>query len=173
MTIQPQFILIAGIGVHYTQITFCCIGGTMQCVVLERLLCLKTINRFPFCSLCITLKPQWRKSNRIGYGKFATIIITLLSNITFSTFPHIEVNTVACYFYSAYYCSKLHSPACRAIVILYLTLWVRVTHVCDRNLTIIDSDNGLSPGRRQNIIWTIAVILLLGPLATNFSEILI
>ena len=34
-------------------------------------------------------------------------------------------------------------------------------------------DNGLSPGRRQAIIWTNAVILLIGPLATNFSEILI
>ena len=39
-------------------------------------------------------------------------------------------------------------------------------------LTIIGSDNGLSPGRRQAIIWTNAGILLIGPLATNFSEIL-
>ena len=40
-------------------------------------------------------------------------------------------------------------------------------------LTIIGSDNGLSPGRRQAIIWTNAGILLIGPLATNFNEILI
>ena len=40
-------------------------------------------------------------------------------------------------------------------------------------LAIIGSDNGLSPGRRQAIIWTIAGILLIGPLGTNFSEILI
>ena len=40
-------------------------------------------------------------------------------------------------------------------------------------LTIIGSDNGMSPGRRQAIIWTNAVILLIGPLGTNFSEILI
>ena len=40
-------------------------------------------------------------------------------------------------------------------------------------LTIIGSDNGLSPGRRQAIIWTNAGILLIGPLGTNFSEILI
>ena len=39
-------------------------------------------------------------------------------------------------------------------------------------LTIIDSDNGLSPGRRQAIIWTNAGILLIGTLGTNFSEIL-
>ena len=33
--------------------------------------------------------------------------------------------------------------------------------------------NGLSPGRRQAIIWTNAGIMLIGPLGTNFSEILI
>ena len=38
---------------------------------------------------------------------------------------------------------------------------------------IIGSDNGLSPGRRQAIIWNNAGILLIGPLGTNFSEILI
>ena len=32
------------------------------------------------------------------------------------------------------------------------------------------SDNGLSPDRRQVIIWTNAGILLIGPLGTNFSE---
>ena len=40
------------------------------------------------------------------------------------------------------------------------------------NKAIIGSDNGLSPGRRQPVIWTNDVILLIGPLATNFSEIL-
>ena len=48
-----------------------------------------------------------------------------------------------------------------------------MTHICVGNLTIIGSDNGLSPGRRQAIIWTNAGILLIGPLGTNFSEILI
>ena len=52
-----------------------------------------------------------------------------------------------------------------------LTHWGRVTHICVGNLTIIGSDNGLSPGRRQAIIWTNAGILLIGPLETNFSEI--
>ena len=49
----------------------------------------------------------------------------------------------------------------------------RVTHVCVGDLTTIGSDNGLSPGRRQAIIWTNAGILSIGPLGTNFSEILI
>ena len=56
---------------------------------------------------------------------------------------------------------------------LNLTHWGRVTHICVGKLTIIGSDNGLSPGRRQTIIWTNAGILLIGPLGTNFSEILI
>ena len=46
-------------------------------------------------------------------------------------------------------------------------------HICIGNLTIIAPDNGLSPGRRQAIIWTNAGILLIGPWGTNFSEILI
>ena len=54
-----------------------------------------------------------------------------------------------------------------------LTHWGRVTHICVGKLTIIGSGNGLSPERRQAIIWTNAGILLIGPLGTNFSEILI
>ena len=52
-----------------------------------------------------------------------------------------------------------------------LTHWGRMTHICVSKLTIIASDNGLSPGRRQAIIWTNAGILLIGTLGTNFSEI--
>ena len=48
-----------------------------------------------------------------------------------------------------------------------------MTHICVGKITIIGSDNGLSPGRRQAIIWTNAGILLIEPLGTNFSEILI
>ena len=54
-----------------------------------------------------------------------------------------------------------------------LTHWGRATHICFGNLIIIDSDNGLSPGRRQAIIWTNAGLLLIGTLETHFSEILI
>ena len=46
-------------------------------------------------------------------------------------------------------------------------------HICVSKLTIIGSDNSLSPGRRQAIIWTNAGILLIRPLGTNFNEILI
>ena len=53
-----------------------------------------------------------------------------------------------------------------------LTQWGRVTHICVSKLTIIGSDNGLSPGRRQAIIWTNDGILLIRTLGINFSEIL-
>ena len=46
-----------------------------------------------------------------------------------------------------------------------LTHWGRVTHLCVGKLTIIGSDNGF--------IWTNAGILFIGPLGTNFNEILI
>ena len=42
-----------------------------------------------------------------------------------------------------------------------------MTHICVSKLTFIGSDNGLSPDRRQAIIWTNDGILLIGPLETN------
>ena len=54
---------------------------------------------------------------------------------------------------------------------MHLTHWGRVTHICVGNLTTTGSDNGLSPDRRQAIIWTNAGILSIGPLGINFSEI--
>ena len=48
-----------------------------------------------------------------------------------------------------------------------------MTHICVSKSTIIGSDNGLSPGRRQAIISTNAGILLIRPLGTNFNEMLI
>ena len=55
---------------------------------------------------------------------------------------------------------------------LFKTHWGRVTHKCVSKLTIIGSDNGLSPGGRQAIIWTNAGILFIQTLGKNFSEIL-
>ena len=70
-------------------------------------------------------------------------------------------------------CSKEGIPYALNIKICShkLTHWGRVTHICVSKLAIIGSDNGLSPGRRQAIIWTNAGIMVIGPLGTNFSEI--
>ena len=67
--------------------------------------------------------------------------------------------------------TKLETLISMIGVKLTLTHWGRVTHICVGKQTIIGSDNGLSPGRRQAIIYTNAGILLIGPLGTNFSEI--
>ena len=53
------------------------------------------------------------------------------------------------------------------------TDWFLLEDICVNEIIINGSDNGLSPSRRQAIIWTNAGILLIGPLGTNFSEILI
>ena len=60
--------------------------------------------------------------------------------------------------------NRTHGPA--------LNHWGRVTHICVSELTTTGSDNGLSPGRRQAIIWSNAGILLNWTIGTNFSEIL-
>ena len=48
-----------------------------------------------------------------------------------------------------------------------------MTHICIGKINRINSDNGLAPEQPQAIFWTNTGILLIGPLGTNFSEILI
>ena len=54
-----------------------------------------------------------------------------------------------------------------------ITHWGRATHICVGKLTVIGSENGLSPSRRQAIMWTNAGLLSIGPLLTYFNEVLI
>ena len=54
-----------------------------------------------------------------------------------------------------------------------ITHWGRVMHICVNKLTITGSDNGLSPDRRQVIIWTNGIILLIWSLGTDLGEIFI
>ena len=65
--------------------------------------------------------------------------------------------------------TPLQLPFAYGILYPYLTEGGLVTHICVSILTIIGSDIGLSPERRQAIIWTNAGILLIGTLGTNFS----
>ena len=52
----------------------------------------------------------------------------------------------------------MHEPKIGGVLLgmtvcLYIkTRWGRMTHICVNKLTIISSDNGLSPGRLQAII---------------------
>ena len=59
---------------------------------------------------------------------------------------------------------------CSAVSIYFIEAEWRIYALV--NLAIIGSDNGLSPGRCQAITWTNDGILLIGPLGTNFNEIL-
>ena len=75
--------------------------------------------------------------------------------------------------------NSCHLYSCDVILILCLihwhmtlTHWGWVTHICIGNLTIIGSDDSLSPCHRQAITWTNIGILLIEPLGTNFLEIL-
>ena len=82
--------------------------------------------------------------------------------------PHVSVIL----FYRSNCYSAIGRKFCVMQVMNCLTQWGWETHICVSDLNIIGSDNGLSPSRRQATIWTIAGILLTGPLRTNFNEIL-
>ena len=78
-----------------------------------------------------------------------------------------KVSTVRCHYNAVRYNMTPHTSP-------QLTHRGRVTQICVSELTIIDSDNGLSPGRREAILWTnakIFKILLIRTLGTNFNEI--
>ena len=55
----------------------------------------------------------------------------------------------------------------------WINHWGPVTYIRVAKGAIIGSDNGLSPDRRQAIIWTNAGTLLIQTIGTTFSEIFI
>ena len=65
----------------------------------------------------------------------------------------------------------ISQPFCRDFSLL--THWGRVTHICVGKLTIIGSDNGLSPWSAPSHYLNQYGILLIVPLGINFSEILV
>ena len=73
----------------------------------------------------------------------------------------------ACTEWSLHRVDSEHKHIPKLTLRVQLTHWGQVTHICISKLTIIGSDNGLSPGWHQAIIWTSAWILLIGPLETT------
>ena len=117
---------------------------------------------------------QWPSATRVSVWKRFEVFI----NVTCEYFGHMEyheANDVSCVE------NKLITLRMTKCVFtnnvlnddsdLLLIHWGRMTHICVGKLTIIGSDNGLSPGRRLAIIWTNAGIVSIGPLGTNFNEI--
>ena len=101
----------------------------------------------------------WTNAGILLIGTLGTNFSEILSKIHTFSFKKMHLKTLSTKWW----------PSCLGLNVL--THWGWVTHICVGNLTIIGSDNGLSPGRRQAIIWTNAGILLIGTLGTNFSEI--
>ena len=89
---------------------------------------------------------------------YCVFFVSLLSDLYATFLNLISYDIVILYIYMYIYMLCL----CVSIYVFYLwfhlTHWGRVTHICVGNLTIIGSDNGLSPYRRQAIICTNAGI---------------
>ena len=113
-------------------------------------------------------KPRLPKS----LERYTIIVIPLQAVNICPSFPNdgndITISQVPAVWYQTIVCSNGDYIGTYA-----LTHWGRVTHICVSKLTTIGSDNDLSSGRREAIIWTSAGILWIGPLGTNFSENLI
>ena len=168
-------------------------GNILQYALLH-LIQLSNASFFHICLLCITYTKAsltaWSYTNPISvYCQTSNISRSSVGNKIVDHWDVVGASPVGAapttssfstYHLASIYCTKTTASKRRRetfkfwdLVRLILTHWGRVTHICVGELTIIDSDNGLSPGRRQAIIWTNAGILLIGPLGTNFSEILI
>ena len=104
------------------------------------------------------------------------IQVIILDNTALYQFVLDDAVTIAptTYEWFSFYTRKHCRYKCMCIsmlcILVSLTHWGWVTHICVSNLTIIGLDNGLSPVRRQAIIWTSDWILLIGLLRTNFCK---
>ena len=72
-----------------------------------------------------------------------------------------------------WYSDTMHVVTLETNCVYAFFSWARVTHICVSKLTIIGSENGLSPDRFQAIIWASDGMFLIGALGTDFGEVLI
>ena len=116
----------------------------------------------------------------VAFGNKVFAVNTLNIDVIMKTIKKIEISAVVsfhlyCYIHNMEQVYMVYSMQMSLsmwmYLIIFLTHWLREMHICISNLTIIGSNNGLSPGRRQTIIWSNAGILLTWHLGTNFSEI--
>ena len=105
---------------------------------------------------------RWKHNLRHGGGNDCT-----MQNVRNTSCPLVDLYVLA------HICNNLRCHCYPNTETSHLTHWDRVTHICIGDLTIVGSDNVLSPGERQAIIWTIIGILLIAPLRTNFDGFLI
>ena len=92
------------------------------------------------------------------------------SGIVNSTPMHkIKWNLITIHFHSRIYIWKCLQNVGHFVQASMWTYWGRVMYICVSRLTIIGSDNGLTPGRHQAIMWTIAGKLFIGPLGFHWN----
>ena len=93
------------------------------------------------------------------------ILIHFLDWKCFNLFPSVPINNILALVQMMAWCQPGDKPLLNQVWLDYwhiytslslngLTHWCQVTHICLSELTIIGSDNGLVPNRRQAIIWT-------------------
>ena len=134
---------------------------------------------FRFSFHGVIMKCSWKTRMQNG-GHFVCYILNGLVCLESSTYGGQSIRTTIAASWDIGMCQYwtgvgLLDPDTYLSFVTYLwilTRWGRVTHICVSKLSSIGSDNGLSPGRRQAIIWANAGILLIRTLGTNFSEIL-
>ena len=148
-------------------------GGLIHYCVLSVLLCLFLKIMFTICNAHACVLEGRRLLFNIHTRTHKTVLFFIEPTLPFSEIylDILQFIPPLNYIYTINFVSQVVflscPPFCR------LSHWGRVTHICVSKLTILGSDNGLSPVRRQAITWTNAGLLLIGPLGTNFSEILI
>ena len=87
--------------------------------------------------------PRFVSTSTTAYGRFCTLFSILQGWL-------MVVHCCILHIKSRVACIDAHERnlICRDFVIMPSTHWGRATHICVSKLTIIVSDNGLSPGRR-------------------------
>ena len=109
-------------------------------------------------------------SSASSWNKISNFYVMLHNHISMGIYYR-WINTCS---YNVMALTWYHALSVAAITLLInVPRWGWVTHICVSQLITIVSDNGLSPDRRQAIIWNNDGKLLFGPMGRNFREILI
>ena len=122
-------------------------------------------------SICLE---KWITKNELSWHHTGLLIIKAIGKNIYRCSWYHALPSWTCYWWSQDHTAAVMRPE-NSIMInkTYITHWSRVTIMCVSKLTIIGSDNGLSPDQHQTSIWTNVEILLIWDWGTNLSEILI
>ena len=132
----------------------------------------------PIQNICIYFNKYKSLSPYFGNNGFVCdkyLIFSAVLGKLQCQFPDRKLHWLVCLGFARFYTFPITTAKKTWIclrLIYILTHWGWMMYICISKLTIIGSDNGLSPGQLKAIIWTNAGILLIWTLGMNFSEIL-